>query len=245
MASVRLTKELKATILTAVRDDFVAVGESYQFSDEIKQKVDDFARNRLREAVEERDSTANAVIAVAEKEVRSRGGVLTDSMANDIKKSLCESVGAWSSFYVKAVDPESDSDELINIYEARTPYSGVKHEDRAILEWSEVHTKDYTTDQALVDEILPDFLQLRALKQAQHYAEEYAQNMLRGCNTLAQLVRKWPDAVRFVPEDKVMAMRDKTAHKVTSEPEPVAIMNMDEALRSIRLQAEAVKALKE
>ena len=247
MASVRLTNELKANITDAIRADFRGVREGYEIPDEVDEKVNAYARARLAKAVEERESATSAVLSVVEKEITARGGEVTDKIHRDLTESICAYVGSWDQFGVKAVDPESEDGNTILIFRAMRPYSNLTPDNRKVLAWSTVLADDCTTDQELVDEILPSFLQLRALDKARQLAIEYAKNMFVGCNTLAQLVRKWPDAMRYVPESKLELMRDKTSHKIKEKVEasPVAIMNIDEALKSISLQAEAVKALKQ
>ena len=99
-------------------------------------------------------------------------------------------------------------------------------------------------DEKIVNDLLPLYLKRRSIEQAQKLAIEYAESMMAGCNTLKQLIRKWPDATKIVPDKYLNSMDDKVPHAPRAAEEPVAIMNMDDAMKSIRLQAEAVRALK-
>ena len=243
MASVRLTKELRAKIISAVRSDFDEVMEGYAIPKELQKEGADIARGLLAgEHDKHTAAVAEALVAVGEV-VEKHGGSVADT---HIRKAFTTEVYQYESFKFLAVDPESDSDDAIIIYTATYPFQDITDENRKVLNWSPFgRPRDHSVnDPVFAEKILPSFLKERALKLARRTAIEYANNMLNACNTLAQLIRKWPDAVNVIPVPYINQMNDKAILTPRKVETPDAIMGMDEALKSIRLQAEAVKALK-
>ena len=247
MASVRLTIALHESIIRSVRNDFTAVMEGYSFSKELANEVEEFARAELAKANAQMKSITADVLGAVTPIVKGYGGNIGERSARDLRDALTGSAYEYQAFYVQCADPESDTGETVNIFTSAYPFNNMSNAERMVPKWHPLakEATSVTSDQGLVAKILPLFLKRRALEVSKRLAVEYAENMMSGCNTLAQLVRKWPDVINVVPQDAINKMNDKTqAAMPAPQPEPDAIMGMDDALKSIRLQAEAVKALR-
>ena len=242
MASVRLTKDLQAVIIRNVRGDFDTVMDGYKVPKDLEDEVDAAALADMATHHAEYRAVTTAAIAAVRKVAETHGGKLKDERG--IKSAFADTVYTYASYAVLAVDPESDSGKEVEIYHSTFPFSDLDSEKRTVLNWSPFAKKQGTRDPELVAKLMPSFLQRRALEEARKLAVEYAKNMLAQCNTLAQLLRKWPDAANVVPAEYLNKMEEKVPHAPRVTEEPVAIMSMDDALKSIRLQAEAVKALR-
>ena len=247
MASVRLTKELQKRINAAVRESFDEVLDGYEIDNDTAEAVKKYALAQLHS---ENSKYRQARIEFNRifKSIKDRYGA--EEVTNEeyhVNALLRNTVDTYGRYSVYAVDPESEEQEEVEIYSDNRVYYELDASDRRVLAGSTLCYGQgrVCRDKDIVDMVLPTFLKRRSILHAREVALEYSRNMMSKCNTLGQLLRKWPDAVNYVPESYLAELNETT--KAKARPQPVApdsIMNIDEAMKSIRLQAEAVKALR-